>query len=237
MSGRTGTYHPRVSSGMRAVSLIQEPAPLLVGERVNATGSRKIKRLLLAEDYDGVLAVAREQLDSGAHILDISVAMTERSDEVAPAGQVLEFSPPGGMAPTGSAIALAVSSGPALRVIPEVAGQSFAAAAAALTEVGLEAVRADDFSETVPAGQVMGTSPASGESVARDSAVTVVVSLGQPTVPNLSGLSVDEATARLQAAGLQKGAVYGPPWGRVFLSTPGSGTKVKPGASVSLFIL
>nr|MBA3267116.1 PASTA domain-containing protein [Acidimicrobiia bacterium] len=163
--------------------------------------------------------------------------VTERSDEVAPAGQVLEFSPPEGMAPTGSAITLAVSSGPALRVIPEVAGQSFAAAAAALTEVGLEAVRADDFSETVPAGQVMGTSPASGESVARDSAVTVVVSLGQPTVPNLSGLSVDEATARLQAAGLQKGAVYGPPWGRVFLSTPGSGTKVKPGASVSLFIL
>ena len=90
MSGRTGTYYPRVSSGMRAVSLIQEPAPLLVGERVNATGSRKIKRLLLAEDYDGVLAVAREQLDSGAHILDISVAMTERSDEVEQMKQVVK---------------------------------------------------------------------------------------------------------------------------------------------------
>ena len=75
---------------MRAVSLIQEPAPLLVGERVNATGSRKIKRLLLAEDYDGVLAVAREQLDSGAHILDISVAMTERSDEVEQMKQVVK---------------------------------------------------------------------------------------------------------------------------------------------------
>ena len=42
MSARTITYRPRVSSGMRAVSLIQEPAPLLVGERVNATGSRKV---------------------------------------------------------------------------------------------------------------------------------------------------------------------------------------------------
>ena len=87
---RTVAYQPRVSSGMRAVSLIQEPAPLLVGERVNATGSRKIKRLLLAEDYDGVLGVAREQLDSGAHVLDISVAMTERSDEVEQMRQVVK---------------------------------------------------------------------------------------------------------------------------------------------------
>ena len=163
--------------------------------------------------------------------------VTERSDEVVPAGQVLEFSPPGGMAPTGSPIALVVSSGPALRVVPETFGQSYAAAAAALAEVGLEATRVDDFHETVPAGQVIGTNPAGGESVARGSTVTVVVSAGQPTVPNLSGLSVDAATARLQAAGLQKGSVYGPPWGRVFLTTPGAGTTVKPGAAVSLFIL
>jgi len=87
---RTIAYQPRVSSGMRAVSLIQEPAPLLVGERVNATGSRKIKRLLLDEDYDGVLGVAREQLDSGAHVLDISVAMTERSDEAEQMRQVVK---------------------------------------------------------------------------------------------------------------------------------------------------
>ena len=87
---RTVAYQPRVSSGMRAVSLLQEPKPLLVGERVNATGSRKIKRLLLSEDYDGVLGVAREQLDSGAHVLDISVAMTERSDEVEQMRQVVK---------------------------------------------------------------------------------------------------------------------------------------------------
>jgi 5-methyltetrahydrofolate--homocysteine methyltransferase len=89
-NSRTVAYQPRVSSGMRAVSLIQEPKPLLVGERVNATGSRKIKRLLLSEDYDGVLGVAREQLDSGAHVLDISVAMTERSDEVEQMRQVVK---------------------------------------------------------------------------------------------------------------------------------------------------
>jgi 5-methyltetrahydrofolate--homocysteine methyltransferase len=70
-----------VSSAMRATALRQEPAPLLVGERVNAQGSRKVKRLLLADDYEGILEVAREQQDSGAHVLDVCVALTERGDE------------------------------------------------------------------------------------------------------------------------------------------------------------
>jgi 5-methyltetrahydrofolate--homocysteine methyltransferase len=72
---------PRVSSAMRAITLHQDPAPLLVGERVNAQGSRKVKRLLLAEDFEGILEVAREQVDGGAHVLDVCVAVTERSDE------------------------------------------------------------------------------------------------------------------------------------------------------------
>lgn len=72
---------PRASSAMRAITLHQDPAPLLVGERVNAQGSRKVKRLLLADDYEGIVDVAREQVDGGAHVLDVCVAVTERSDE------------------------------------------------------------------------------------------------------------------------------------------------------------
>ncbi len=72
---------PSVSSGVKAVPLAQEPAPLMIGERVNTLGSRKVKRLLLGDDYDGVVEVAREQQDSGAHVLDVGVAMTERPDE------------------------------------------------------------------------------------------------------------------------------------------------------------
>ncbi|HET7585725.1 MAG TPA: methionine synthase [Gemmatimonadaceae bacterium] len=79
---RRATAHaPRVSSAMRAITLHQDPPPLLVGERVNAQGSRRVKRLLLDEDYDGIVEVAREQVDSGAHVLDVCVALTERSDE------------------------------------------------------------------------------------------------------------------------------------------------------------
>ena len=72
---------PRMASMMTAFDLVQEPAPTLVGERVNSQGSRRAKELLLADDYDGLLGVAEDQVNGGAHVLDICVALTERQDE------------------------------------------------------------------------------------------------------------------------------------------------------------
>ncbi|HEV7839286.1 MAG TPA: homocysteine S-methyltransferase family protein, partial [Gemmatimonadaceae bacterium] len=82
---------PRVSSAMRAITLHQDPPPLLVGERVNSQGSRKVKRLLLADDYEGILEVARDQVDSGAHVLDVCVALTERGDEAEQMSKVVKL--------------------------------------------------------------------------------------------------------------------------------------------------
>src|SRR4029078_3313604 len=48
---------------------------------VNSQGSRKAKELLLADDYDGILQIAEDQVTGGAHLLDICVALTERQDE------------------------------------------------------------------------------------------------------------------------------------------------------------
>ncbi len=72
---------PRVASAMTTYDLHQDPPPTLIGERVNTQGSRAVKRLLLKDDYDGVLEVAREQVDGGAHLLDVCTALTERQDE------------------------------------------------------------------------------------------------------------------------------------------------------------
>ena len=80
-------HPPRAASSIRAVELQQDPPPALIGERVNTQGSRKVKRLLLSEQYDDVLGVAREQVEGGAHLLDVCVALTERADE---AHQILE---------------------------------------------------------------------------------------------------------------------------------------------------
>jgi 5-methyltetrahydrofolate--homocysteine methyltransferase len=72
---------PRLSSSLKAIPMLQEPRPLLLGERCNSQGSRRFKRLLLEEDYDSILELGREQVNGGAHALDISVAVTERADE------------------------------------------------------------------------------------------------------------------------------------------------------------
>jgi len=73
---------PQLASAMSAIAMRQDPPPTLIGERCNAQGSRKFKRLLLAEDFDTILEIAREQVEYGAHALDISTAVTERPDEV-----------------------------------------------------------------------------------------------------------------------------------------------------------
>src|SRR5258706_3686537 len=72
---------PRLSSSITAMNMHQDPPPTLLGERCSAQGSRKFKRMLLEEDYDGILEMAREQVAGGAHALDISCAVTERPDE------------------------------------------------------------------------------------------------------------------------------------------------------------
>jgi 5-methyltetrahydrofolate--homocysteine methyltransferase len=72
---------PHLSSMMTATPLVQDPRPTLVGERVNSQGSRRAKELLLADDYDGLVTIAEDQVTGGAHVLDVCVALTERQDE------------------------------------------------------------------------------------------------------------------------------------------------------------
>jgi 5-methyltetrahydrofolate--homocysteine methyltransferase len=72
---------PRVSSAQKAVDLKQIPPPLIIGERINTQGSRKAKKLVLEDDYDGLVDLGRIQVEDGAHCLDVCVATTERADE------------------------------------------------------------------------------------------------------------------------------------------------------------
>jgi 5-methyltetrahydrofolate--homocysteine methyltransferase len=81
---------PRLSSMMTSTPLVQEPRPTLVGERVNSQGSRRAKELLLADDYDGIVQIAEDQVSGGAHVLDVCVALTERQDEAEQMAAVVE---------------------------------------------------------------------------------------------------------------------------------------------------
>jgi len=75
-----GKTEKSLASLYSAVALKQKPAPLLIGERSNATGSKAFRELLLSEDYQGTLQVAQEQVRANAHVLDVSVGFAGRDE-------------------------------------------------------------------------------------------------------------------------------------------------------------
>ena len=59
----------------------QDNSFLIIGERLNASGSKKVRELLNAEDWDGLVAVARGQVKENAHVLDVNVDYVGRDGE------------------------------------------------------------------------------------------------------------------------------------------------------------
>jgi serine/threonine-protein kinase len=141
-------------------------------------------------------------------------------------------------APYGSTITLVPSLGHQPATVPNIpTSYSFAQAQAALQAVGLTATQNNQSNPTVPQGQVISTTPASGAQAPYGSAVTVNVSTGPPTtqVPNVQGDSVQQATAALQNAGLSVSGVSGDPSHNVVGTQPSVGSTVPTGSSIQLF--
>ncbi len=76
----TGGHPTSLASLFNSVELKQNPSPLLIGERSNATGSKAFRELLKAEDFEGTLSVGQQQVRSGAHIIDVSVGFAGRDE-------------------------------------------------------------------------------------------------------------------------------------------------------------
>lgn len=81
-AGRAMESVPGVASLYRFQELRQEPAPFFVGERANTNGSRQFREYLLAENWDGMVEIGKNQVRSGAHAVDLCVAYAGR-DEIA----------------------------------------------------------------------------------------------------------------------------------------------------------
>ncbi|MFW5652566.1 MAG: methionine synthase [Planctomycetota bacterium] len=71
-------WKPSVSSLYQSAELKQDNSFLIVGERTNANGSRKFKRLLEEENWDGLVSMGREQLRDGSHVIDVCVDFVGR---------------------------------------------------------------------------------------------------------------------------------------------------------------
>ncbi|HEY9735124.1 MAG TPA: methionine synthase [Trichocoleus sp.] len=74
-------YIPAAASIYSPQPYDQDNSFLIVGERLNASGSKKCRDLLNAEDWDGLVALARAQVKEGAHVLDVNVDYVGRDGE------------------------------------------------------------------------------------------------------------------------------------------------------------
>jgi 5-methyltetrahydrofolate--homocysteine methyltransferase len=77
---RSFEYTPSLSSLYSIVPMTITPPPVLIGERCNANGSKQFKELLVKEDYDAMVNMAKEQIKEGAHVLDVCVAYVGRDE-------------------------------------------------------------------------------------------------------------------------------------------------------------
>lgn len=80
-------YSRKVSGESAISSLYQsqavrvKPAPLLIGERANANGSRAFRKALFEEDWDTMMSIVNRQEQEGAHVVDVSLSVVGRNEK------------------------------------------------------------------------------------------------------------------------------------------------------------
>ncbi|MDQ4095474.1 MAG: Stk1 family PASTA domain-containing Ser/Thr kinase, partial [Actinomycetota bacterium] len=166
----------------------------------------------------------------------------QKSDE--DRGVVFDQDPPAGEAvEEGGEVTLFVSSGPPKVSVPDVTGMTRREAKAALEDENLQLGAVESqFSDTVPAGDVISQNPEAGERIQPGSTVDLVVSGGpEPTiVPEVVGLDQASAEDELEAVGLvpsvQETASDDVDEGVVLDQDPDQGTAVADGSTVTIYV-
>jgi eukaryotic-like serine/threonine-protein kinase len=257
----TGLPFGQAEAGLKAtgfkVARTDDEAPqtapdLVIGQ--NPEEGRKLQKgglvtLRVSSETIKVPAVAGQTRDNATRILAQSnlVPKFVEQDSDQPPGTALGTYPvagapvaklPGGGSP---AVAVAIAREPAIPV-PDVSNQDEATARATLVGAGFQVASTPTASDSVPVGKVIGTDPAAGTPLPRNSAVTLLVSTGPDlvTVPNTVGQTRAAAEALLHdnlGFGLQETLVNAGPTqsGKVISQSPGGGQQSK-GSTIALSI-
>jgi serine/threonine-protein kinase len=169
-----------------------------------------------------------------------TVQTQERADGDVEEGNVVSQDPEGGTeVDKGTEVTLVVSTGPAQVQVPNVVGYTFDEAKAALEGQGLKVKREERASDQ-SRNSVINTNPAAGVSVDAGTTVTVIVSQGEVQVPNLVGMTQEEAEKTLQEADLEVSVTEDPtataPKGQVTNQGTPAGTSVPPGTTIEITV-
>ncbi|MFD6279278.1 Stk1 family PASTA domain-containing Ser/Thr kinase [Streptomyces sp. NPDC060209] len=236
--GRRGPFVGRGRRGMLTV-LVAVLLVLGVGGGVWYINSGQFTRVpsVLGQTQS---AAEKRLTDEG---LDLKGVDRAYSDTVK-RGTVISSDPGSGERIRGNdAVKLVISRGPEIVKVPDVESLALAEARRELKKSGLApGMVTREFSEEIDRGKVIRTDPRAGTERHPDSAVALVVSKGSPVdVPDVTGLSVDDATAALDEAGLRTKVltdrVNSPEeQGEIARQSPGSGAEAAEGDTVELTV-
>lgn len=178
-------------------------------------------------------------VDAGLQIGVVS-AEPHRSAE---RGTVIWQDPPPQVGvPQGHAVDLVLSNGPRRIPVPDLGGYDVTLATDLVEAAGLLVGRTESTQAPTPAGVVINSRPPAGATLLPGSEITLVVSIGAPTiqVPNLTGLTREAADSILTAADLALGTVIrrssDQEPGTIITQTPDPGTLSAPGTAVNVTV-
>ncbi|HQZ86556.1 MAG TPA: PASTA domain-containing protein, partial [Actinomycetota bacterium] len=211
-----------------------------VGSTIDATVSKGPERY----DVPDVRGSPIDRATTAVQDAKLTVAGTESAyDDTVPQGQVAATEPAiGSSLKRATAVTLLVSKGPAPVDVPELSGNNLDDAKAILADAGLTATIVEEYDESMDAGLAAGTKPSAGTTLKRGDAVELIVSKGPPPVdvPDVVGLSRSAAIDKLQAAGLDVQTTNRLPvviLDKVYSQTPGGGTSVPRGSTITLTLV
>ena len=193
-------------------------------------------------EMPSVIGLSRDRAEGMLEGLGLEVVTTTELDLVAEEGLVIRHDPPAGAdINPGWTVQIVVSEGPEEIEMEELAGRPVGEVTALLQESGMEVTVVQESHQQAEAGLVIRTEPPAGTLVGVGDPVTVVESTGPPfiAVPDLTGLTPDEAGATLSAAGLllevasSRAPVEDPGLdGRIARQAPSPGTELLDGETV-----
>jgi serine/threonine-protein kinase len=174
-------------------------------------------------------------------VYDMEIGKRDYDYSDKPPGTIIAYEGVGKKLPWGSAINITVSKGLRPTPIPDVLDMKASKAEAAIRDAGLVPVMIDAYSDKVPKGKVISTDPIAGEMIGEGGEVNVYVSIGPEfkklKMPDVRGMHVDEARAKLEGLELRVQIVQSCDGGEIVTEThPVAGTTVREGEKVALFV-
>ena len=204
------------------------------------TSTEEYKTTTVPDLYKLTAEAAEEKLDAEKLKCQIEY---EESDEVQLGCVIRQNIEAGREVEEGTAVIITVNSGEVKKSVPQVTGQTQAAATKILRNIPFRVSVQEKYSDEVAEGIVISQSPDAGKKAAKNSTVTIVVSKGSSkvTVPSLTNYTQSEASRQLRNMGLVLGNVASEynddvKKGYVIRQGVAAGTKVSKGTAISIVI-